>query len=51
MTGLGAFVRFEVLRLLRNPRYVAITLGFPVVFYSLFLHSLQPAVRRLQLVP
>ncbi|MGA8682495.1 MAG: ABC transporter permease [Acidimicrobiales bacterium] len=44
MTGLGAFLRFEVLRLLRNPRYVAITLGFPVVFYSLFLHSLQPAV-------
>jgi ABC-2 type transport system permease protein len=45
MTGLGAFVRFEVLRLLRNPRYVAITLGFPVVFYSLFLRSLQPAAR------
>ncbi|MGO9195675.1 MAG: ABC transporter permease [Acidimicrobiales bacterium] len=43
MTGLGAFLRFEVLRLLRNPRYVAITVGFPVVFYSLFLHSLQPA--------
>jgi ABC-2 type transport system permease protein len=45
MTGLGAFLRFEVLRLLRNPRYVAITLGFPVVFYALFLHSLQPAGR------
>ena len=45
MTGLGAFLRFEVLRLLRNPRYVAITLGFPVVFYGLFLHSLQPSVR------
>jgi len=44
MTGLGAFLRFEVLRLLRNPRYVAITHGFPVVFYGLFLHSLQPAV-------
>jgi ABC-2 type transport system permease protein len=44
MTGLGAFLRFEVLRLLRNPRYVAITLGFPVVFYGLFLHSLEPAV-------
>ncbi|HXY43035.1 MAG TPA: ABC transporter permease [Acidimicrobiales bacterium] len=43
MTGLGAYLRFEVLRLLRNPRYVAITLGFPVVFYSLFLHNLQPA--------
>ncbi|MGA2210570.1 MAG: ABC transporter permease [Acidimicrobiales bacterium] len=45
MTGLGAFLRFEVLRLVRNPRYVAITLGFPVVFYALFLHSLQPARR------
>ena len=44
MTGLAAFLRFEVLRLLRNPRYVAITVGFPVVFYSLFLHSLEPAV-------
>jgi ABC-2 type transport system permease protein len=44
MSGLGAFLRFEVVRLLRNPRYVAITIGFPVVFYSLFLHSLQPAV-------
>ena len=45
MTGLGAFLRFEVLRLVRNPRYVAITLGFPVVFYGLFLHNLQPAAR------
>ena len=44
MTGLVAFLRFEVLRLMRNPRYVAITIGFPVIFYSLFLHSLQPAV-------
>jgi len=45
VTGLGAFLRFEVLRLVRNPRYVAITLGFPVVFYGLFLHNLQPAAR------
>ncbi|MGH9171277.1 MAG: ABC transporter permease [Acidimicrobiales bacterium] len=43
MTGLAGFLRFEVLRLLRNPRYVAITIGFPVVFYSLFLHSLEPS--------
>jgi ABC-2 type transport system permease protein len=33
------------MRLLRNPRYVAITVGFPVIFYSLFLHSLEPAAR------
>ena len=45
MTGLLSFLRFEVMRLLRNPRYVAITVGFPVIFYSLFLHSLEPAAR------
>lgn len=43
MTGLRAFLRFEVLRLLRNVRYVGITIGFPVVFYSLFLHNNHPA--------
>jgi ABC-2 type transport system permease protein len=43
VTGLAAFFSFEVQRLLRNPRYVAITVGFPVIFYSLFLHSLEPA--------
>jgi ABC-2 type transport system permease protein len=43
VTGLPAFLRFEVLRLIRNPRYVGITVGFPVVFYSLFLHSIEPA--------
>lgn len=42
MTGLGTFLRFEVLRLLRNLRYVGITIGFPVVFYSLFLHNNKP---------
>ncbi len=45
MTGLGAFLRFEVLRLLRNVRYVAISVGFPVVFYILFLHNEHPAAR------
>ncbi len=44
MTGLFSFLRFEVARLMRNPRYVAITVGFPVIFYVLFLHSLEPAV-------
>ncbi len=43
MTGLGSFLRFEVLRLLRNVRYVGITVGFPVIFYVLFLHNLEPA--------
>ncbi len=42
MTELGAFLRFEVLRLLRNIRYVGITVGFPVVFYILFLHNEHP---------
>ena len=42
MTGLRAFLRFEVLRLLRNVRYVGISLGFPVVFYMLFLHNEHP---------
>jgi ABC-2 type transport system permease protein len=43
MTGLGSFLRFEVLRLLRNVRYVGISLGFPVIFYTLFLHNEHPA--------
>jgi ABC-2 type transport system permease protein len=45
MTGLRGFLRFEVLRLLRNPRYVGISLGFPVIFYILFLHNEHPAAR------
>lgn len=45
MTGLGAFLRFEVLRLLRNVRYVGISVGFPVIFYTLFLHNEHPAAR------
>lgn len=43
MTGLGTFIRFEVLRLARNLRYLAITVGFPVIFYILFLHDRNPA--------
>jgi ABC-2 type transport system permease protein len=45
MTGLGSFLRFEVLRLVRNVRYVGISIGFPVVFYMLFLHNEHPAAR------
>jgi ABC-2 type transport system permease protein len=43
VTGLATFLRFEVLRLLRNLRYVGISLGFPVVFYILFLDNEHPA--------
>ncbi len=43
MTGIGGFLRFEVLRLLRNVRYVGISVGFPVVFYVLFLDNEHPA--------
>jgi ABC-2 type transport system permease protein len=45
VTGLPTFLRFEVLRLLRNVRYVGITVGFPVVFYVLFLHNEHPEAR------
>lgn len=37
MGPLLAFERFEVGRLLRNWRFLVITVGFPVVFYVLFL--------------
>ena len=37
MRGLLAFGRFEVGRLLRSWRFLVITVGFPVVFYMLFL--------------
>jgi ABC-2 type transport system permease protein len=43
VTGLGTFLRFEVVRLVRNLRYVGISVGFPVVFYILFLHNEHPA--------
>src|ERR1700722_40147 len=45
MNALRAFLRFEVLRLVRNVRYVGITVGFPVVFYILFLHNEHPEAR------
>jgi len=35
--ALAAFGRFEAGRLLRNWKFLAITVGFPVVFYMLFL--------------
>jgi ABC-2 type transport system permease protein len=39
---LAAFGRFEVARLLRSWRFLAITVGFPVIFYVLFLHDRTP---------
>ena len=42
MTGLGGYLRFEVMRLVRNVRYVGISIGFPVVFYVLFLNNEHP---------
>ena len=37
MTALLAFGRFEIGRLARSWKFLAITVGFPVVFYMLFL--------------
>lgn len=37
MTALAAYGRFEVARLLRSWKFLLITVGFPVVFYMLFL--------------
>src|SRR5665213_3954982 len=37
MNGVFAFLRFELFRLLRSWKFLAITVGFPVVFYMLFL--------------
>jgi len=45
VTGLGHYLRFEVLRLVRNVRYVGISVGFPVVFYVLFLNNEHPTAR------
>ncbi len=42
MRALLAFERFEVARLLRSWKYLAITVGFPVIFYMLFLHDQSP---------
>jgi ABC-2 type transport system permease protein len=43
VTALLAFWRFEVGRLLRSWRFVIITVGFPVVFYLLFLGDHTPS--------
>lgn len=37
MSALLAFARFEVFRLLRSWKFLLITVGFPVIFYMLFL--------------
>ena len=37
LAPLLAYVRFEVGRLLRSWKFLAITVGFPVIFYILFL--------------
>lgn len=37
MSRLFAFTRFEVGRLLRSWKFLGITIGFPVIFYMLFL--------------
>lgn len=42
MSGLWAFGRFEVGRLLRSWKFLAITVGFPVIFYMLFLGDHSP---------
>ena len=39
MKGLRAFGRFEVARLLGSWKFLAITVGFPVIFYMLFLRN------------
>ena len=43
MSALVAFGRFEVLRLVRSWRFIIITVGFPVVFYMLFLGNHTPS--------
>jgi len=42
MSGLLAFVRFEVGRLLRSWKFLVITVGFPVIFYMLFVGNHRP---------
>ena len=37
MNPLVSFGRFELLRLVRSWRFLAVTVGFPVIFYMLFL--------------
>jgi ABC-2 type transport system permease protein len=38
-----SFGRFELVRLLRSWKFLAVTLGFPVTFYMLFLDDRNPA--------
>jgi ABC-2 type transport system permease protein len=42
VTGLLAFARFEVARLLRSWKFLGVTVGFPVIFYMLFLSDHSP---------
>ncbi|HUD16104.1 MAG TPA: ABC transporter permease [Acidimicrobiales bacterium] len=42
MSGLLAFTRFEVGRLVRSWKFLVITIGFPVVFYMLFVGNHNP---------
>jgi ABC-2 type transport system permease protein len=42
MMPLVAFIRFEVGRLLRSWKFLVVTVGFPVVFYMLFLGDHSP---------
>lgn len=42
MSALVRFGQFELLRLLRSWRFLAVTVGFPVIFYMLFLGDRQP---------
>jgi ABC-2 type transport system permease protein len=42
MSGLAAYTRFEVGRLLRSWKFLLITVGFPVIFYMLFVGNHQP---------
>jgi len=37
MSPLLAYTRFEIVRLMRSWKFLAITIGFPVLFYMLFL--------------
>src|ERR1039458_1771135 len=42
MTGLVAYGRFELGRLLQSWKFLAVTVGFPVIFYMLFLNDRNP---------
>lgn len=42
MSGLTSFARFEVGRLVRSWKFLVITIGFPLIFYALFLGNRSP---------